>query len=176
MFGFGKGSIQFERPPEKIDVDIGDKRRLLVATIYGLIQAGRNLRAEARVRSNQKTNFALRSKISEISNERTTIARLLNASELIVDPDFKSGAGTPVATTAAGELFLIVEVDRLAERERLDKEIAKMEAELRTVEEKLTNKSFVDRAPAAVVEEHRQRQRDFSERLAKLKQAREHLS
>ena len=51
-----------------------------------------------------------------------------------------------------------------------------MEAELRMVEEKLTNKSFVDRAPAAVVEEHRQRQRDFSERLAKLKQAREHLS
>ena len=101
---------------------------------------------------------------------------MLNASELIVDPDFKSGAGTPVATTAAGELFLIVEVDRLAERERLDKEIAKMEAELRMVEEKLTNKSFVDRAPAAVVEEHRQRQRDFSERLAKLKQAREHLS
>src|SRR5256714_5547544 len=128
MFGFGKGSIQFEPPPEKIDVDIGDKRRLLVGTIYGLVQAGRNLRAEARVRSNQKTNFALRSKISEISNERTTIARLLNASELIVDPDFKSGAGTPVATTAAGELFLIVEVDRLAERERLDKEIAKMEA------------------------------------------------
>src|SRR5438270_12325155 len=59
MFGFGKGSIQFESPPEKIDVDIGDKRRLLVATIYGLVQAGRNLRAEARVRSNQKTNFAL---------------------------------------------------------------------------------------------------------------------
>ena len=115
--------------------------------IIGLVFCG-NLRAEARVRSNQKTNFALRSKISEISNERTTIARLLNASELIVDPDFKSGAGTPVATTAAGELFLIVEVDRLAERERLDKEIAKMEAELRMVEEKLTNKSFVDRAPA----------------------------
>ncbi|MFN2542055.1 MAG: valine--tRNA ligase [Chthoniobacterales bacterium] len=176
MFGFGKGSIQFEPVSEKANVDVGDKRRLLVGRIYGLVQAGRNLRAEARIPSNQKTKFALRSKISEISNEGTTIARLLSASELIVDPDFKSGAGTPVATTAAGELFLIVEVDRLAERERLDKEIAKVEAELRTVEEKLTNKSFVDRAPAAVVEEHRQRQKDFSAQLAQLKAARERLN
>jgi valyl-tRNA synthetase len=39
----------------------------------------------------------------------------------------------------------------------------------------LKNKSFVDRAPVAVVEEHRQRKKDFSEQLAKLKQAREKL-
>jgi valyl-tRNA synthetase len=39
----------------------------------------------------------------------------------------------------------------------------------------LKNKSFVDRAPAAVVEEHRQRQKDFAAQLAKLKQAREQL-
>jgi valyl-tRNA synthetase len=36
----------------------------------------------------------------------------------------------------------------------------------------LKNKSFVERAPAAVVEEHRQRLRDFSAQLAKLKQVR----
>jgi valyl-tRNA synthetase len=47
---------------------------------------------------------------------------------------------------------------------------------LRTVENKLKNKSFVDRAPAAVVEEHRQRLKDFSAQLAKLKQAREGLN
>ena len=62
--------------------------------------------------------------------------------------------------------------DRDAERERLDKEIAKTEAELHTVQGKLKNKSFVERAPAAVVEEHRQRLRDFSAQLVKMKQAR----
>jgi valyl-tRNA synthetase len=80
-----------------------------------------------------------------------------------------------VATAAAGELFLIVEVDRTAERQRLDKEIAKIEEELRIVKAKLSNKSFVDRAPAAVVEEHRQRQKNFAEQLKKLKEAREKL-
>ncbi len=79
--------------------------------------------------------------------------------------------------TALGELYLvIVGADKEAEGHRLNKEIAKLEDELRTVESKLENKSFVDRAPAAVVEEHRQRQRNFSEQLAKLRKAREDLN
>src|SRR6266487_3000319 len=41
---------------------------------------------------------------------------------------------------------------------------------------KLQNRSFVERAPAAVVEEHRRRLKDFSAQLAKLKQARQGLS
>jgi valyl-tRNA synthetase len=58
----------------------------------------------------------------------------------------------------------------------LEKEIARIEGELRTVEAKLQNKAFVDRAPAAVVDEHRRRLDDFSAQLAKLKRARDGLS
>jgi valyl-tRNA synthetase len=58
----------------------------------------------------------------------------------------------------------------------LEKEIAKIEGELRMVETKLQNNSFVDRAPAAVVEEHRRRLKDFSAQLQKLRQARESLN
>jgi valyl-tRNA synthetase len=71
--------------------------------------------------------------------------------------------------------LLIVEDDLSAERERLDKEIAKVEADLRIVESKLDNKSFIDRAPKEIVEEHRQRKADFADRLRKLKDARERL-
>jgi valyl-tRNA synthetase len=117
----------------------------------------------------------LRSSQRDLTSERETIARLLNASELVIDPKFKAGAGTPIATTPLGEILLIVDVDRSAERERLDKEIAKVEAELCTVEEKLKNKSFVDRAPKQVVELHRQRQRNFAEQLKKLNEARDKL-
>ena len=82
-----------------------------------------------------------------------------------------------MAVTSLGEIFLIVSGgDKVIEGERLDKEIARIEAELQTVKGKLKNKSFVDRAPATVVEEHRQRQKDFSEQLAKLKKAREGLN
>jgi valyl-tRNA synthetase len=103
---------------------------------------------------------------------------LLNAERLETIPDYKPVKGTPSSPTDWGELYMPLGgvIDVTAERERLDKEIVKLEDELRTVEDKLKNKSFVDRAPAAVVEEHRQRQKDFSAQLAKLKQARQGLS
>jgi valyl-tRNA synthetase len=178
LLGFGKGSIQFASPPEKValdDVDLAKKRKR-VSAIYELVEAGRNLRAEAKIPSNKKANFVLKINSSDIEPELTTIARLLNAEQVELDRQYKGAAGVPVAVTALGEIFLVVSGgDKATERERLDKEIAKIEAELRTVDGKLKNKSFVDRAPAAVVEEHRQRKKDFSEQLAKLKQAREKL-
>jgi valyl-tRNA synthetase len=178
LMGLGQGSIQFAAPPEKMNldrVDLGPKRKL-VASINEIVQSGRNLRSEAKIPSNKKANFVLRSEAAEIENQLATIARLLNADEVKLDREFIAGAGVPVAVTSLGEIFLIVSGgDKVIEGERLDKEIARVEEELRTVEGKLKNKSFVDRAPAAVVEEHRQRQKDFSEQLAKLKKARENL-
>jgi len=101
----------------------------------------------------------------------------LNAEEIQLDPKFRAQAGNPVAVTPLGEIFLTVAAaDRAGEVQRLDKEIARIETEVRVVEEKLRNESFVDRAPAAVVEEHWRRLKDFSEQLAKLKQARESLN
>jgi len=176
LLGLGKNSIQFAPLPKKValkDVDL--KKRKLVSPIYESVQAGRNLRAQARVASNQKAKYALRSKQSGLASEQQTIARLLNASELVIDSKFKAGPGTPIAATPLGEILLIVEVDRAAERERLDKEIAKVEDELRAVEEKLKNKSFVDRAPKQVVELHRQRRANFAEQVRKLKEARDKL-
>jgi valyl-tRNA synthetase len=75
-----------------------------------------------------------------------------------------------------GELFLIAgETDRAIERERLDKEIAKLEAELKATEAKLANASFIERAPKQVVEEHQRRRADFSARLAQLRKVRASL-
>ena len=176
MFGFGKGTIQFEAPPARIAMEGVDfvKKRKLVAAIYETVQAGRNLRAEAGIPSNKKARFILVTSNAEASNEALTISRLLNASHLDIATHERHRSGTPVAVTTLGEILLVdFEMDKQAERGRLEKEIAKVEEELRSIEARLNNKSFVDRAPAAVVEEHRQRKKNFAEQLAKLKQARD---
>jgi valyl-tRNA synthetase len=178
LFDFGKGSIQFAPPPEQIsleNIDLERKRRR-VADIYETVQAGRNLRAEAKIPSNKKLRFILRADENWLSDERRTISRLLNAEKLSLDQRYEAQPGTPVAVTPLGEIFLAVTTDKAAERDRLDKEIGRVERELQTVEAKLENKSFVERAPAAVVEEHRRRLSDFSAQLTKLKQARAGLS
>jgi valyl-tRNA synthetase len=178
MFGFGKGTIQFADRPKQIllgDLDLMKKRKL-VAAIYETVQAGRNLRAEAGIPSNKKARFILVTSNAEASNEVPTISRLLNAGHLDIATHERHRSGTPVAVTTLGEILLVdFEMDKQAERGRLEIEIGKVEEELRSIEARLNNKSFVDRAPAAVVEEHRQRKKNFAEQLAKLKQARDQL-
>jgi len=179
--GSADGTIQFATPPKAGALGFGNPRhreaRQHVAAIYEMVQAGRNLRAESRVQSNKKVQFLLRTPADWIEPELPTITRLLIADEIrLVAPDYQAAPGAPIAVTALGELHLvIVGGDRGAERERLEKEIAKGKDELRTVNVKLANSSFVDKAPAAVVEEHRRRKAEFTDRLAQLTKARDAL-
>ena len=180
LMGFGRDSIQFAALPEKSDLgnvsDLTGKRQL-VSDVYQTIQAGRNLRSESKLPSNKKMRFILRTDNKLISSQIPTLARLLNAEEVRLDPKYQAQAGNPVAVTPLGEIFLTVAAaDKAGEQQRLDKEIERIETEARAAEKKLKNKSFVDRAPSAVVEEHRRRLKDFSAQLQKLKQARESLN
>jgi valyl-tRNA synthetase len=96
---------------------------------------------------------------------------LLNAEALeIVDAGWATPKGTPTALTPLGDLFLPLEglIDVEAERERLKKEIAKVEQELTNVQRKLSSENFVKGAPAAVVDEHRQRLSGWNEKLSQL--------
>ena len=184
LLGFGPSgadpktsSIQFAplpgAPLRSVEPDALAKARSKVAKVYETVEAGRNLRATSGVPSNKKARFVLRPASGGEELELPTIARLLNAEDIFLDPKHQPEPGVPVALTPLGDLYLVIAAaDKSVERERLDKEIARLENELRTVEAKLANASFVDRAPAAVVQEHRQRKADFSEQLAQLRQAR----
>jgi len=65
-------------------------------------------------------------------------------------------------------MMLVVEIDREAERARLAKEIARIQGEIAKARGKLANSSFVDKAPAAVVQQEQARLADFSAMLEKL--------
>jgi valyl-tRNA synthetase len=99
------------------------------------------------------------------------LALLLNTETFeVVDEPWAPATGTPMALTPLGELFLPLEglVDIAAERERLGKEIAKIDAELGKVRAKLADENFAAKVPAKVLEEHRQREIDWATKHAQL--------
>jgi valyl-tRNA synthetase len=81
----------------------------------------------------------------------------------------EASAMSPVLVHGAARLALKVEIDVEAEKARLSKEIARLEGEVAKATAKLSNESFVARAPAAVVEQERQRIADFGNTVTRLR-------
>jgi valyl-tRNA synthetase len=77
-------------------------------------------------------------------------------------------ADAPVSIVGDYKLMLKIEIDAAAERARLGKEQARLESEIAKAQGKLANASFVERAPAAVVEQERERLARFQATLDKL--------
>ena len=78
-------------------------------------------------------------------------------------------AQLPVSVQGETRVALHVEIDVAAERERVAKEIKRIEAEIGKCDAKLTSESFVARAPQAVVDQEKQRLADFTATLDRLR-------
>jgi len=74
----------------------------------------------------------------------------------------------PHTPTPLGEVYLDLEIDVAAERKRLESEIAKVDAEISKVHAKLSDESFVQGAPAQVLDTFRQRGADWQAKRVKL--------
>ena len=156
--------------PEKID----PAAEAEIAAFKQLVEACRNLRGELGVSPAQRLPLLACGDVALIERHRPALQALAKVSDiqLFADTaDWKS-ATQSAPTSALGEtqFALFVEVDRAAERERLGKEVLRLENEIAKANAKLANSSFVDRAPAAVVEQERGRLRDFGAALHKMQE------
>jgi valyl-tRNA synthetase len=74
----------------------------------------------------------------------------------------------PVAVVGEARLCLFIEVDVAAEKNRLGKEMARLQNEITKANGKLSNEAFVAKAPPAVIAQERQRVADFEATLLKV--------
>jgi valyl-tRNA synthetase len=136
---------------------------------YEAVNLGRGLKSTFNI--NKRVRFVLKPTTELPEHEIEVLRILLNAEPLDVDAAYQPKKGTPAALTPLGELFLPLDglIDVEAETARVGKEIAKVQSELEKVRAKLADTNFTSKVPQKVLDDHTQREADWSTQLAKLK-------
>jgi valyl-tRNA synthetase len=148
---------------ERIDNEACDR----IDMLQKLITACRSLRGEMNLSPAARVPLIAAGDAATLTAFASYLASLAKLSEVQIVAELPAGDAA-VAIVGGFKLMLKVEIDVAAERERLDKEIARLQGEIAKAQGKLSNASFVDRAPAAVVEQERKRMEGFSATLEQL--------
>ena len=146
-----------------------------VQYLKNLAYACRNLRGEMNLSPALRIPLLASGDGEKLATLVPYLKMLCKLSEMQIIDEMPTDASAPIAIVGETRLMLQVQIDLAVERERLDKEIARLRSEIGKSESKLANDSFVARAPAAVVEQERKRLTDFVATLAKLQPQRERL-
>src|SRR5690606_36757914 len=132
-------------------------------------EAVRALRGEMNLSPGQRVPLIARGDraVLESNSEYLKSLARLEGVEIV---DALPQLGAPVQIVGTTGLMLHVEIDVAAERSRLGKEIDRLEGEIAKAQVKLSNESFVQRAPAKAVEQEKERVAQFGETLAKVRE------
>ncbi len=168
------GSIAVSPFPDFSDSRVDETAVAEFEYVRELVSAIRNVRGELLVPPVAEAQLVMRAddpKLDIVRREWVTVKRLarLSGDELATaDSKPKASATTLVE---GREIYIPLEglIDLDAEKDRVQKEIGKLEGLLKGVEKKLSNDKFVANAPEDVVAKEREKMDTYSNDLAKLK-------
>jgi len=141
-----------------------------IAVLKGLTNACRSLRSEMGLSPGEKVAALIEGDVSSVGAEvlRPYLMALARLSEVRF-VDVLPTSPAPVAVVHPLRIMLNVKIDLAAERARLQKEISRVEGEIAKANAKLSNSNFVERAPAAVVAQEKERLATFLATLGQIK-------
>jgi len=148
---------------------------------YEVVRAVRNLRKEYNVAPNALLKVYIRPRddvraqyISEIrstSRDSVAAAAAMQASTLIVEPDFKPERPMPTAETPMGTVYIELGADAKRETARVKNDLEKLDGVIAKTKAKLRNEAFLSKAPEDVVAKEREKLEQFSEKAERLRRS-----
>ncbi len=164
-----KGETVMKAPyPQPEGSRIAPNAEREMALVKEVVNAARNLRSTMGLSPAARVPLYLAEAAPELRAHAAGIAALARLSEVRF-VEALPAEDAPVAMTGAANLMLHVEIDRDAERARLGRDIERHASDAAKLVAKLSNPSFVERAPPAVVDQDRKRLAEIEAKLADLR-------
>ncbi len=161
-------SISIQPYPMADATRIDEQAEAQVAELKAQVDVVRALRGEMSISPAQRVPLVAQGDSSVLAANSIylmALAKLSGVDVVTQLPDL----GAPVQVVGTTQLMLKVEIDKDAERARLGKEVERLEREIAKAQSKLGNASFIERAPAAVIDQEKTRVVQFGETLEKVK-------
>ena len=170
------GSIMIARFPEASDYIKDENALKEMNLLMGVITGIRNIRGEMNISPSKKVNILI--DVAEKEEADFLISNLVHIKTLakVEDATIASGIPKPEASATAvfgqNQIHVLLKgiLDFQEERKRLGKQIEKIEKEIKVSKRKLSNKGFLEKAPAEIVEEVREKVETMTLKLEKLNQ------
>ena len=153
-----------------------------MAFVQDVINAVRNIRGENNIAPSKDIHLQVRlagqKKDGVFQTYSKYLAKLARVVSVEMIFDDKKPKLSSSAVVGDAEIFVPLEglIDVSAEKARLEKEIGRLAGLIQSIESKLANDSFVERAPKNVVEKEKEKLANFTSNVEKLRKTLEQLS
>jgi valyl-tRNA synthetase len=155
-----------ENTDSKVEKDMGK--------VMEVITGVRNIRGEMNLNPGLKLNAFIKTSHADLATtldkHANFIRELARVDQITIGPDIEKTKLS--ASSVLGEMDLIIPLEGMMdfgeEKNRIEKELKKIQKDLIFLDKKLSNPNFVKKAPAEVIEKDEKRKTILSEKQAKL--------
>ncbi|MCO6548669.1 MAG: class I tRNA ligase family protein, partial [Gilliamella sp.] len=176
LMGIKADTIMLQPMPIFDNQSSNDEAVADINWIKDAVIAVRNIRAEMNIAPSKPLQLLIRKASPTVhritSNNISFIESLARLSEIVLLDENETGPLSVTKLVGGAELLIPMAglINKENELARLEKEIARIEGEIMRIANKLSNASFVDKAPAAVVTKEKEKQQGYINDKAKLQE------
>jgi valyl-tRNA synthetase len=158
------------------DSKLNEEDIRLFATMQEIVSSLRNIRSEVNVSPKEELDVLIQTKTGDLATRLIENQDVLTKLESIAGLTIAASIEKPKVYSSSivdgNEIYVPLEglVDFEKEKERIQKEIDRLDGFLKGINGKLSNDGFVNNAPAEVVELEKKKRTDTEESLAKLRE------
>jgi valyl-tRNA synthetase len=160
-------SIMLEPYPQSDSKKIDQESIQWMSILKEMVDVCRKLRGEMNISPAQKIPLVIAGHKKSLELYAPYLKALAKLTDVEIVEELPA-IDAPVMLVKDFKLMLKVEVNAAEEKERITKELNRIQIEIQKAKGKLENASFIDKAPEAVVAQEKKRLEEFEESFEKL--------